>query len=130
MANTVTQRTLKGGASEMNVVRLITIVSDGSEETDLVVYDNSTLVANVTKGRVVAIKANGSVGCQVLLEWDQDTDSPIYAFDPGNGVDVCFRHFGGIKNPGSAGATGDIVLTTTNLDSGDVVSIILEIEQL
>lgn len=129
MPNTVTQRTLKGSGSEMNIVRLITIVSDGSEETDLVIYDNSTLVADVTKGRLVGLKANGSAACQCLLEWDQDTDSPIYAFDPGNGVDLCFRHFGGIKNPGGTGATGDIVLTTTNLDSGDVVSIILEIEQ-
>jgi len=128
MANTVTQRTLYGAANSKNVVRLITIVSDGTEESDLVIYDNSALVNNVAKGRLIRIIASGS-SCQCQLKWDQSTDSPAFIFDPANSIDFCFKHFGGISNPNATGATGDLLLTTTNLDSGDVVSIIIEVEQ-
>lgn len=128
MPNTVTQRTLFGDATTKTVVRLINIVSDGDEESDLVIYDNSALIANTAKGNLLSLKAMGS-SCQCLLEWDQSTDSPIVSFDPANTVDMCFKSFGGINNPNGSGATGDIVLTTTNLDNGDVVTIIIEVAQ-
>jgi adhesin HecA-like repeat protein len=128
MANATTQRTLLGSGSDKTIVRLINIVSDGSEETDLVIYDNSTLVADVTKGRLVEIWASGS-SCQVLLEWDQTTDSPVFTLDPANGNYWDFRSFGGIDNPAGTGATGDLLLTTTNLDAGDVLTIIIKIAQ-
>lgn len=128
MVNTVTTRTLAGSSNEKNVYILTTIVSDGSEETDLVVYDNSTLINNVLRGKVMQIWASGS-GCQLQLEWDQSTDSPIACLDPSTAGYLDFRSFGGISNPGATGATGDVVLTTTNLDSGDVVTLILHIDQ-
>lgn len=129
MPNSISQRTVYGTASSREVVRLITIVSDGSEESDLVIYDNSALVADVTKGSVVEIAASGS-SCQLLLEWDQTTDSPIAALDPSASPSLCFRSFGGIVNPNGTGATGDVVLTTTNLDAGDVVTILLTVRQV
>lgn len=129
MANTVTQRTVFGGTTSKTVTRLITIVSDGSEETDLVIYDNSALINSVTAGSVMEISASGS-SCQLLLEWDQTTDSPIAALDPAASPHFCFRDFGGITNPGGTGATGDVVLTTTNLDAGDVVTLLITIKQV
>lgn len=128
MPNTIVQRTLSGSGSDKNVIRLINIVSDGSEETDLVIYDNSTLVNDVSKGRLVSLMVSGS-SCQGLLEWDQTTDSPAFTFDPANGNSWDFSSFGGISNPNGTGATGDLLLTTTNLDAGDVLSIIIKICQ-
>lgn len=128
MANTVTQRTLVGSGSDKTIVRLINIVSDGSEESDLVIYDNSTLVADVSKGRLVELWTSGS-SCQCQLEWDQNTDSPAFIFDPASGRYWNFWSFGGITNPNGTGATGDLLLTTTNLDAGDVLSIIIKIAQ-
>jgi hypothetical protein len=128
MANVITQRTAYGDASTKEVVRLITIVSDGSEETDLVIYDNSTLVNVVSVGSVMEIEAFGS-SCQLLFEWDQTTDSPIAAVDPAASPKICFRSFAGVKNPNGSGATGDVVLTTSNLDAGDVVTILLTVDQ-
>lgn len=128
MANTITQRTLKGSGDSRKVIRVINIVSDGSEETDLVIYDNSTLVNDVTKGSVTRVMASGSTST-MRLEWDQTTDSPIISFDPINNPVYDFHWFGGITNPAGTGATGDVVLTTANLDNGDEVTIILEIEQ-
>lgn len=128
MSNTVTQRTLVGSGKDKTIVRLINIVSDGSEESDLVIYDNSAFIADTSKGRLVELMVSGST-CQGQLEWDQSTDSPVFTFDPANGNHWCFESFGGISNPNGTGATGDLLLTTTNLDSGDVLSIIIKIAQ-
>jgi uncharacterized protein (DUF39 family) len=128
MANTVTQQSISGGASDKIVVRHIHIVSDGTEEADLVVYDNSTLIADVNAGSLLEVAAYGS-DCVVRLEWDQTTDAPIISMNPSSGTKVCFREFGGRANPGAAGATGDILLSTANLDAGDEVSIFLTIKQ-
>jgi hypothetical protein len=128
MPNTVTQRTVFGGGDDRLVVRLINIVSDGSEETDLVVYDNSTLVADVTRGSLIKVLASGS-SCVCRLEWGQSTDSPIASFDPSQVQEVCFKEFGGVTNPKGTGATGDILLTTSALDSGDEVTLVLFIRQ-
>lgn len=128
MANTVTQQTLFGDANSKKVVRHIHIVSDGTEESDLVVYDNSAFIANTAKGKVEKIVAQGS-SCVCRLEWDQTTDSPVASFDPAAGVKLKFCDFGGIKNPAGTGATGDLVLTTAGLDAGDEVSIYITIDQ-
>lgn len=128
MPNTVTQRTLLGSGSDKTIVRSIHVLSDGSEETDLVVYDNSAFVANTTKGRLVEVWASGS-DCIARLEWDQDTDSPAFSLNPSNGGYWDFRSFGGIDNPAGTGATGDLVLTTSGLDSGDELHLIVKISQ-
>lgn len=128
MANTVTQRTLMGTGSERNVYRLIHIVSDGSEETDLVVYDNSAFVNNTAVGSLKQVWLSGS-SCTVRLEWDQTTDSPAFAGDPASGNYWDFRGFGGITNPNGTGATGDLLLTTGSLDSGDELMLLIHIVQ-
>lgn len=128
MANTVTQRTLIGGGSDRTIIRLIHIVSDGTEESDLVVYDNSAFIADVTRGRLMKIIAMGSDSiCR--LEWDQTTDSPVVSINPSSGTAICLKEFGGISNPAGSGATGDLILTTAGLDSGDEVTLILEVNQ-
>jgi len=128
MANTITQRTLLGGGTDRDIVRLIHIISDGSEETDTIIFDNSTFCNNVTKGALMSIMASGA-SALLRLEWDQTTDSPIIAVDPSQNPNFCFEAFGGISNPGATGATGDIVLTTANLDAGDEVTIIIKVKQ-
>jgi len=128
MPNTVTQRTLLGSGSDKNIIRLVHVVSDGSEETDLVVYDNSAFVNDVTKGRLVKAWISGS-DCIARLEWDANTDAPAFSFNPSNGGHWCFKDFGGIDNPGGTGATGDLLLTTAALDSGDEFTIIFHIAQ-
>lgn len=128
MANAITQRTLLGSGSDKIIVRSVHIVSDGSEETDLVVYDNSAFVADASKGRLLSVMTSGS-DCIARLEWDADTDAPAFVVNPSNGGYWCFEKFGGIDNPGGAGATGDLVLTTSALDAGDEFILIFRIAQ-
>lgn len=128
MANTITQRTLLGSGKDKNIVRMINLVSDGTEETDLIVYDNSDFINDVTKGSLVEAWVSGS-DCTARLEWDQTTDSPAYAFNPSFGGYWDFRTFGGITNPNGTGATGDLLLTTGALDAGDEITVIVRIIQ-
>lgn len=129
MANSVTQTTLVGSGSDKRIVRRIHIVSDGSEETDLVVYDNSTFINDVNKGRLDYIYCMGD-SATLRLEWDAGTDVPIISVNSSNDNFYDFlTKFGGFSNPGGSGATGDILLTTANLDSGDEVTLILGISQ-
>jgi|SRR3990167_2137676 len=128
MANTVTQRTLVGGGDDKNIIRLIHIVSDGTEEADLVIYDNSAFIANTAKGRLDQVMVMGDAGV-LRLEWDQTTDSPALSLNASNGTHFDFRPFGGIGNPNGTGATGDLLLTTAALDNLDEVTIIIHVSQ-
>jgi hypothetical protein len=128
MANTVTQRTLSGGGKDKNIIRSIHILSDGTEETDLVVYDNSAFTADTSKGKLCQVWLSGNAAT-MRLEWDQDTDAPAFAGDPSNGNYWDFRGFGGISNPNGTGATGDLLLTTAALDANDEVFLVMHISQ-
>lgn len=128
VANTITQTTLKGEADDREIYRIIHIYSDGSEETDLVVYDNSAFVGNSLRGRLMAVWAMGSAGV-TRLEWDQTADYPAISVDPSNGIHYDFTRLGGIPNPGGAGATGDLVLSTSALDLDDELTLIIQVNQ-
>lgn len=129
MANTNTLTTLFGTGSDKRIIRSINIISDGTEETDLLVYDNSAFVADTSKGRVTKVWVSGSFTGAVRLEWDATADDHILSVGSGGLGCFDFTHFGGIKNPGSSGATGDILLTTTALANLDEVTVIIEIDQ-
>lgn len=128
MANTVTQRTLVGGGDSKKVIRMIHIVSDGTEESNLVVFDNSAFCADVSKGKLTRLWTSGDAGI-IRLSWDQTADSPAFALFPAGPDYVDFTCFGGITNPNGTGATGDLLLTSNDLDAGDEITIIIEIDQ-
>jgi len=128
MANTVTQRTLLGSGSDRNIVRSIHIVSDGTQESDTIVYDNSTFVNDVAKGRLKKVWLSGS-DCVARLEWDQTTDSPVFAGNPSTGGYWDFSEFGGMGNPNESGATGDLLLTTSGLAAGEELFMVIHVVQ-
>jgi hypothetical protein len=131
MANTVTQRTLVGGGSDKRVIVLTHVVSDGAtNETALVVYDNSTFINSVTKGTLEKVWVSGST-CNLTLYWDQTTDAPILTIDPVSGIGLMdYTDFGGVDNPGATGATGDIILATTSFaTAGKSFTVIVQVRQ-
>jgi hypothetical protein len=130
MANTVTDTTLHTGNAQ--VIKYITIASDGTEETDLVIYDSSAIattlgLTDTSNCKILSIYATVSAAstARVKLEFDANTD--VLALDiPANVlVKNDFRPIGGLKNTSSTGKTGDITLTTTGLESGDAITITL-----
>lgn len=126
MANTVTQRTLLGDKNSRLCVRQITIVSDGTQESGLVIYDNSAFRDNPNKGSLIRLQATGS-DCVCKLEWKQTTNAPILTINPALTVD--FQESVGISNPGGTGATGDIVLSTVGLAATEAVTLIITVVQ-
>ena len=130
MGTTVTNTVVYGDASSRVIAIMSTIVStDGTELTDSVLYDNSAYVANVVRGSLLKLEVSGS-SCQLTFEWDQTTDSPIAVLDPVASPSFDLSDIGGIHNPGGTGATGDLVVTSANIDSGDVVSVYMLIKQV
>lgn len=128
MANTISQRTVYGGANTKLLVRSIHVISDGTEETDLVIYDNSAFAADVTKGKVLEIEAHGAYTGSLRFEFDAAADTPITSLGS-NDPKICFRDIGGLTNPGGSGVTGDITLTTTTLANLDQFHILIYIDQ-
>lgn len=119
--------------SRKAVTQYITIMSDGTQETDLVIYDNSdvcsalgildTLTCTLNCIKFVSNSAAGIMH----LEFDATTDVLALTL-PFNGrsMKMGFEYFGGLKNTAGAGVTGDITLTTTGLAAGESVTIIIE----
>ena len=129
MANTVTQRTLHGAGDSRYIIKHIYVKGDGSGEvSNVVVYDNSAFINDTSRGSVWRVSfAGADMVCR--LDWDQTTKSPLITANPVNSPKFNFSGFGGISNPNGTGATGDIVLSTTGLASGEEVTIILMIRQ-
>lgn len=137
MPNTVNQTAII--RSSRRVINYITVTSDGSEETDLVVYDSSAIAAlvGITDPQTCQIENVWFSGSKVantgtlLLEFDATTDVvalPINFSATGDShMHMCFEQFAGLKNYAGTGKTGDILLTTTGLDSGDSFMLVLDI---
>lgn len=118
----------------------LTIASDGTEETDLLIYDSSAVAAEIAKINpgfpdpltCRILEVYGSVAAastaRVKLEWDASTD--VLAMDIPAGqspTKANFRKHGGLTNQGGTGINGDILLTTTGLESGDTITIVLTV---
>lgn len=132
MANTITNTRIL--ANQHRVIQYICIDSDGTEETDLVVYDSSAVataigISDPLDSTIVSIRSvSNSAAGVVHLEFDASTDVlamalPFGGFD----MDLDFSDIGGLANTSGTGITGDITLTTTGLASGDKIVIILEV---
>jgi len=137
MVNTVTQTHII--KDQRRLINYITLVSDGSEESDLVVYDSSVVCAavgltdqlNASIQHVWFSGAKPANAATLVLEYDATTDVlalPINFAAAGDAhMDMDFTFFGGLKNYAGTGKTGDILLTTTGLDSGDSFTLVLDI---
>lgn len=139
MSNTITNtRTVCG---KDLVVQQVLLVSDGSEETDLVIYDSSAVATALGKTdplkctlmRIQLMQQNAATYSTFTVEQDASTDvivAPLALYAaPGAGVlDIDFSSIGGIPWIAGSGSTGDLVLTTSALDSGDVVMMILHVK--
>lgn len=103
------------------------ILGDGTgEETDKVVVDASALDGANNASQVREIQW-ATTGFTALLEYDQTADDPIAFLPEGEGK-LCFKK-APIANDGGAGNTGDIVMTTVGLGSGDSGEIIISLKK-
>ena len=121
MVNTITTQTIQDGT--YNLVVKVHLNSDGSEETATGVVDASTFSPAFTNGQLLALDiVVAAPTLQARLLWDATTDVPICAIGP-TSLQRDWRKSGGLPNNAGAGVTGDIVLTTLGLVSGDQLTL-------
>ena len=105
-------------------VKLITNVSDGSGESDVVKIDmsNHKTVDGIAASKLVLDR----VECilygftRVLLEFDVSTDETLIVLQ-----DTCDLKFPGGISPDGTGGTGDVILTTAGAAAGNTYTITL-----
>ncbi len=136
MADAVTTNVIMNSADHY-IVHL-TNVSDGTGESAVVKVDKSTLFAN-DQAEPASLDIEkivwNCVGMSVKLLWDHTTDDVATILDGNGSVDFSqvaggqfggrYIYTGGLKDPRSAGDTGDILLTTVGHSSGDTYNITL-----
>lgn len=128
MANTITNVKQINGQNVR--VLYLTLASDGTNESNTVIYDSSAYAGtDPLTSRIMRVWASVSTAstARVVLRWDATTPVLALSLLPGQILETCFQKVGGLNNMGGAGKTGDITLTTTGLASGDSITIILEI---
>lgn len=94
-------------------------LGDGTpaDQTAAVLVDKSTLTAGNGKEPValdlVKIKAVAFGITSVRLHWDHTTDDEIVSF--GSGAAFEFEDMAGLRDPRTAGDTGDVLVTTLGM---------------
>jgi hypothetical protein len=104
----------------------LTNISDGTGESAVVKVDKSTLVGTDGLEPIALdlIKADWTVaGMTASLLWDHTTDDQILVMTEHG--EFCGKMAGPLRDPRSAGGTGDILLTTVGHTSGDTYNIVL-----
>jgi hypothetical protein len=138
MANTITNKTVYAGANR--VIKYITLVSDGSQETNTVLYDSSVIatavgLADPLTSNIESVYASVSAASTARIKLNWDATTPVLALDIPPVTSIVKADFrrhipiGGLPNQGGTGITGDITLTTTGLASGDLMTLVLEIKR-
>ena len=120
--------TLTGGANGDVYVHLH-VISDGTQMTNFVFYDNSTLKNNVAAGSLLEVWVSGKITGTIRLNWDQTTPFKICSLSTNVAEHIDFSCFGGIKNPNGTGATGDITITSIGLAAADEFEVIARVKQ-
>ena len=127
MADTVTSQVLLSGARQ-HVVAL-TGISDGTGETAVAKIDKSTLKdinGNEPSALTIQKVQWTTQGFTYLkLAFDHATDDAAVVL-AGDGC-LDFSGYGGLKDPASAGGTGDLLLTSVGAAAGDTYTVVLDV---
>lgn len=121
MANLAAIQELVNGPRHF-VVKL-DIQGDGSGEiTDELLVEVGSL--DCTEVRLDGIKGHVD-GFDVNLEWDGTTKAPLFKIPNAlhSYIDLNWAKTSGLINPKVANFTGDVVFTTTGLESGEIASL-------
>ena len=124
MADTVQTQTLHD--SKFKRVILISNLCDSTGESNVVKVDKSgdTTDGVPTKYGIERITWSIQGFTSIKLAFDANTDDTAFLFGPGHS-DWDLKGVGGVVDPVSAGAVGDILLTTAGNSAGDTYNFVL-----
>lgn len=124
MVDTVQTNTIHDGSRR--TVRQFLNSSDGTGESAVVKMDASADTADKYSIQEVEYDIQGFTG--VSIYFDATTDDEALYLPAGSGY-KSFVASGGLHDPSSSGATGDIVFTTVDAASGATYDIILHLKK-
>jgi hypothetical protein len=128
MADNVTSQTILDG--ERLFIAKYTNISDGTGETAVVKVDVSTLNPSASGNACNGVKINKiwgtNHGLNIRILFDATADTFAWMVPQNSNYLMDFSSFGGIPSNAGAGATGDVLFTTTDSSAGDSYTIILE----
>ena len=129
MADAVSTTTLHDSAFR-RVIKIDNL-SDGTGESAVVKVDKSadTVGGVPTKYAIDRIMWSMQGFTSIIIAFDADVDDKAFTFGPGHG-DWDLRDTGGVVDPVSAGAVGDIVLTTAGHTAGDTYNFVLYLRKI
>ena len=129
MAATATEQVLNDGSR--NLILKYTIGGTSGDLTASKLVDVSTFndrdgVALGANSLTLVKLQSSLTGFSAKLAWDATTDIDLVELPSGENYTQDFTEFGGIKDNGGAGSTGDVMITTTGYTaSGDGGSFVL-----
>ncbi|KKN77960.1 hypothetical protein LCGC14_0355250 [marine sediment metagenome] len=127
MPNTITSQTINDG--ERNLIVKVKITGDGSgDESDTILVNVSEFAGSFTEVSILRVLPTLN-GFSATLSWDADTNVKAMDLLDGDPTPICYKAFGGLINDAGNGKTGDILLTTLSLNSGDEGTIVLEMKK-
>lgn len=111
-----------------NIVVNVTGVWSAADETDTIIIDKSTLIGPLfaEPGSIRIDEITWAVSPEideVLLEWDHTADDIVDHFSGQGYMD--YMAYGGKNDPRSAGATGDLILSTVGGAAGGNYSLLI-----
>ena len=115
---------------DRNTVIKWTIVgaNKAGDETDTIVFDASVYKTESLYNKLFTIKYS-TIGVSARLDWAADTNVLLFSM-PGNSTgDFEFTLSESIINNTGTGRTGDITITTNNMNDGDIIDIILWVKE-
>lgn len=125
MADTVTTQVIENLPLQRRKTYQFTGVSDGTGEAAVAKIDISGLTGAPTAVKILKIEYSISYAMSIKIGFDHTTDDFVAVLSGQGCLDYTNR--GGLKDPGSAGGTGDIIFTTVGAASTDTYTILLEI---
>lgn len=116
------------------VVQYFTLVSDGTNESATVIYDSSVVATTLNQTDPlncslydIRYSVSTAATARVQLLFDATTDVLALDLVPIKPMHFDFKCFGGLPNYAGTGKTGDILLTTSGLASGDLITIVFTV---
>lgn len=133
MANILHTTVITEGTRE--AVLYFTLTSDGTQETNTVIYDSSVIATAIgitdplnCNIQEIMMSAGAASTARIVLMFAASTPVLAVTLPIANGhLEECYEKLGGLKNYAGAGKTGDITLTTTGLASGDAIHLVLRV---
>jgi hypothetical protein len=142
MANVIREQRLVD--SNKRALLKYVILSDGTQESNTILVDASSLAFSLNangyimqsnthpksnyRTTVKKIKAYSKNTGSVRLKWHGDANSEIITFGSAS-VDFNFENDGAVISNPEANASGDILISTLGMATGDTVTIFLDLKK-